>query len=104
MTVADVKKLLEPMFDAMLHDRERRTLRYRLERRRDGQELSDDDSVGVGLTWVRWEVLDEEGGSSTLRFDVDPEELVLAVQGDLQTFIAESSFAWGELRLPRVLP
>jgi hypothetical protein len=103
ITVADVKKLLAPMFAAMLRDRERATLTYRLERSSDGQELADDDRADVEVTWVRWVVLDEEGGSSTLWFDDGPEELVRAVRSDLQDFIAESSFGWGDPRLPRTL-
>jgi hypothetical protein len=110
VTVADLKKLLEPMFDAMLHDHERAALSYHLEQRvgeqwlGDKEPLGDDDVVGSTMTWVRWEVLDEEGGSASLDLDGSPEELVEAVQSDLQDFIAETSFAWGELRQPRTQP
>jgi hypothetical protein len=49
-------------------------------------------------------VLGEEGGSGSLPLDDGVDVLVRFVQGDLQDFIAESHFGWGEFRLPRNLP
>jgi hypothetical protein len=52
---------------------------------------------------VRWQVLGERGWSRGLDVDEDPVTLVRGVQSDLQDFIAESDFGWGQLRGPRDL-
>jgi hypothetical protein len=105
--VQDVKRLLEPIFESMLSPTELRSLTFRLERVADGangKELPADTAVKTNETWIRWQILGEEGGSGSLSLDGGVDELVRFVQGELQDFIAESHFGWGELRGPRDLP
>lgn len=103
MHVRDVKRLLEPMFESMLSPRELRSFTFRLERVADGVELPDDTNIKTNDAWVRWQTLGEEGGSGSLPLDDGADALVRFVQSDLQDFIAESHFGWGELRGPRNL-
>jgi hypothetical protein len=107
MYVREVRRLLEPMFESMLSPGELRSLTFRLERVADGAngtELPADTIIETNDAWVRWQVLGEEGGSGSLPLDDGVDVLVRFVQGDLQDFIAESHFGWGEFRLPRNLP
>lgn len=105
--VRDVKRLLEPIFESMLRPTELRSLTFWLERIADGanaRELSAETIIRTNDTWVRWQILGEEGGSGSLRLDDGADALVRCVQSELQDFIAESRFGWGELRDPRDLP
>lgn len=116
MEVSAVLELVEPMFGEMLTDAELRTVVFHLAPRIDSWntmiaprdwwalELQPDDLVETGSAHLRWSICGEKGGSSTLQLDNGPEYMVRALQGDLQDFIAESRFAWGELRGPRDLP
>jgi hypothetical protein len=101
LSVADLMRLLDPMFDSMLTPRERKTLTVRVERIADGQELFDSDIVESGSAWLRWAVFGEDGGSGSLQLAGGTPEMVLSVQSDLQDFLAETTFAWGELREPK---
>ncbi|MDJ0322011.1 hypothetical protein [Pseudarthrobacter sp. PS3-L1] len=101
MCVREVKLLLEPMFEAMLSSTELGTLVWRIERVSDYSnevELPDDALIAPNEAWVRWEVLGEAGGSGSLRLDGGSNALISFVHSDLQDFIAESRFGWGELR------
>lgn len=93
-------RLLDPMFDSTLAPRERKTLTVRVERIADGHELSDSDPVESGSAWLRWAVFGEDGGSGSLQLAGGVQEMVLSVQRDFQAFLAETTFAWGELREP----
>lgn len=53
---------------------------------------------------VTWRIMDEEGGSGGLHVDEGTDRLVRFVQSDLQDFVSESRFGWGQLRGPRDLP
>jgi len=106
MNVAEVVALLTPMFHEMLHDDELASLRFGIvpmddfdgPHRRRG-----DDPVRANSAVVRWQILGERGWSRGLDGDEDPATLVRGVQSDLQDFISESSFGWGQLRGPRDL-
>ncbi|MHA7180319.1 hypothetical protein ACX80J_09405 [Arthrobacter sp. MDB2-24] len=105
--VRDVKRLLEPIFESMLSPTELGSLTFRLERVADGangRDLPADTVIKTNDTCVRWQVLGEEGGSGSLRLDDGVDALVRFVQSELQDFIAESHFGWGELRIPQNLP
>lgn len=105
--VRDVKRLLEPIFESILRPTELRSLTFWLERVADGangRELPAGTAIKTNDAWARWQILGEEGGSGSLRPDDGVDALVRFVQSELQDFIAESSFGWGELRGPRDLP
>ncbi|AUZ86724.1 hypothetical protein CVO76_03015 [Arthrobacter agilis] len=105
--VRDVKRLLEPIFESLLSAAELESSTFRLERVTDGGnggELPGDTIITTNDTWVRWQVLGEEGGSGSLRPDDGEDALIRFVQSELQDFIAESRFGWGQLRVPRDLP
>ncbi|MGN7222340.1 hypothetical protein ACTHQN_05720 [Curtobacterium flaccumfaciens] len=103
LSVADLMRLLDPMFDSMLTPRERKTLTVRVEQIADGHELFDSDIIESGSTWLRWAVFGEDGGSGSLQLAQGTREMVLSVQSDLQDFLAETTFASGELREPKDL-
>jgi hypothetical protein len=106
MYVRDVKRLLGPIFESMLRPPELRSLTFWLERVADGangQELPSDTAIKTNDAWVRWQILGEEGGSGSLHLDDGEVALVRFVHSELQDFIAESNFGWGELRGPRDL-
>ena len=105
MNVAEVVALLTPMFREMLHDDELASLRFGIVPlgEPDGPDLRDDDPVRFNGAVVRWRILGERGWSRGLDADDDPVTLVRGVQSDLQDFISESDFGWGQLRGPRDL-
>ncbi|WP_394250296.1 hypothetical protein [Arthrobacter pityocampae] len=103
MHARDVKRFLEPMFESMLTDRELQSFTFRLERL-SGRELPAHAVIATNEALVRWRVLGEDGGSGSLPLDDGVDALVRFVQNDLQDFIAESHFGWGERRGPRDLP
>jgi hypothetical protein len=105
MNVAEVVLLLTPMFHEMLHDDELASLRFGVVPLGEPDEahLREDDPVRTNEAVVRWQVLGERGWSRGLDVDEDPVTLVRGVQSDLQDFIAESDFGWGQLRGPRDL-
>lgn len=105
MNVGEVKRLISPAFDSMLTRSERRSLKFRIERIGElNRGLDDDDVIEDNATCVGWRIMGEKGWSGSLSLADGPDDLVAFVQSDLQDFIAESRFAWGELRLPRDLP
>lgn len=106
MLVSEVIALLLPMFRSMLCSDELSTLRLEIVPIDDwqGAALEDDDLVEQNSAAVRWRIMKERGWSGGLRVDEGPVEVVRAVQSDLQDFIAESRFGWGQLRGPRDLP
>ncbi len=92
--------VIRPAVLAMLHPHEAVTLQLFLIEAGDSSwtPLQDDDVVIDTSAMARWEILGEDGGSSSLWIEGGAEQLVADVQSDLQDFIAESGFAWGELR------
>lgn len=106
MNVAEVVALLTPMFREMLNDDELASLRFGIVPLDDldgPHQLGDDDPVRSNSAVVRWQILGERGWSRGLDGDEDPATLVRGVQSDLQDFISESDFGWGQLRGPRDL-
>lgn len=106
MEVSDVIALLQPMFDEMLLPGERASLRFHLVATGDWDDraLRPSDLVEHHSAMVRWRILGEHGGSGSIPVDDGPTSLVRQVQSDLQDFIAEKRFGWGQLRRPRDLP
>lgn len=103
MYVRDMKLLLKPVFEAVLTETELQTLVWRIEKVADypnGIEIPDGALIASNEAWIRWEVLSETGGSGSLPLDNGTSTLTRFVQSDLQDFIAESHFGWGEFREP----
>ena len=100
LTVAEVLALVRPAFRGMLHDDEYRSLRLVVvpTEASGGPALNEDDLVEHGSAVLRWRIMQERGWSGWLDVDGGPEALVRGVQSDLQDFIAESRFGWGEFR------
>ncbi|NQX06927.1 hypothetical protein HQQ82_19335 [Rathayibacter sp. VKM Ac-2856] len=100
-TIEELRLALVPVFEEMLHEDERSSLRLhfvRLAEWPDGSPLSPADRLEDGSVIAQWAVLDEMGSSRELQSGVSVSVLALAVQSDLQDFIAESFFGWGQLR------
>ena len=53
LSVADLMRLLDPMFNSVLTPRERKTLTVGVEQIADGHELVDSDIIESGSTWLR---------------------------------------------------
>ncbi|WIB26893.1 hypothetical protein [Curtobacterium sp. MCSS17_015] len=106
MEVRAVLALLEPVFREMLRADELRSTRFHLAPIDDpcGHALQPDDLVETNSAVVWWRIVGERGASGGLRLDDGPEMTARCVQSDLQDFIAESRFGWGELRGPHGLP
>jgi hypothetical protein len=106
MEVRAVLALLEPVFRAMLHPDELQSARFHLTPMDDpwGRPLQPDDLVETNSAVVWWRIVGERGTSGGLWLDDGPEMMTRSVQSDLQDFIAESRFAWGEWRGPHDLP
>ncbi|KTR49997.1 hypothetical protein [Curtobacterium oceanosedimentum] len=106
MEVRDVLAVIRPAVLAMLHPHEAATLQLFLIDVGDSVRawdnswtpLQDDDVVIDGSAMARWRILREHGGSGSLHIEGGTDELVAAVQSDLQDFIACSRRTWGELR------
>jgi hypothetical protein len=99
--VWELKRLLQPMFESMLTSEELRSLAFRVVRVVDGingREFPDSDVIELGRVWVRWQIVGEDGGSGSLILENGLDSFVRSVQSDLQDFIAESGFGWGDLR------
>ncbi|SMH42898.1 hypothetical protein SAMN06295885_2091 [Rathayibacter oskolensis] len=104
VTSGELRRVLDPVFEAMLDERELASLRLHVTRLfLDGTErpLRPDEQLEDGDVRVHWEVLSEKGASRALQSGADLSDFALAAQSDLQDFIAESSFGWGQLRGPR---
>ncbi|KQS09913.1 hypothetical protein ASG04_04805 [Curtobacterium sp. Leaf183] len=106
LEVSEVIALLRPMFHVMLTTPELATLTVEIVSIDDvtGPALDGDDLVEQNSAVVRWRILHERGWSGGLWVEDGPDALVRNVQSDLQDFIAESEFGWGQLRGPRDLP
>ncbi len=103
-TVSELRILLEPMFASMLTLRELRTLEFDIELfDASGDPLPPEAPVTIDAR-VTWRIMDEGGGSGGLPVDEGADRLVRFVQSDLQDFVSESGFGWGQLRGPRDLP
>jgi hypothetical protein len=105
VNVAEVVALLTPMFHEMLREDELASLELGIVQlgATYGPQLRDDEPVGTHAAAVQWQILGEQGWSRGLDVDEDPVTLVRGVQSDLQDFISESDFGWGQLRGPRDL-
>lgn len=106
ITDAELRQALSPVFEEMLNERELASLRVSFTRLFiDGAErpLRSGERLEDGDVRVHWEILGEEGSARGLQRGVNLADFVLAVRSDLQDFIAESSFGWGQLRGPRSL-
>jgi hypothetical protein len=106
ITDAELREALSPVFEEMLSERELASLRLSVMRLFiDGTErpLNGGESLDDGDVRIHWEILGERGSARGLQRGVDPADFALAVRSDLQDFIAESSFGWGQLRGPRSL-
>ncbi|ROQ05567.1 hypothetical protein EDF54_2187 [Rathayibacter sp. PhB93] len=106
ITDAELREALSPVFEEMLSEHEFASLRLFFTRLFiDGTErpLNGGERLDDGDVRVHWEILGEEGWARGLQQGVDLAEFALAVRSDLQDFIAESSFGWGQLRGPRPL-
>jgi hypothetical protein len=99
MTVGEIRALLAPVFAVMLEPAEFASLEWDVVAW--GTESVLPDAVipeGIAAR-VEWRILGETGRTGSLRTE-DPRTLVRFVQSDLQDFIAESAFGWGQLRGP----
>lgn len=106
-TVKDVLRLLEPMFVSMLDAKELSSLEYEVVSADDaftGSALDPLVPLSSHEVVVRWRVLGEQGWSGGLRTYESPAVMVRFVQSDLQDWISESEFGWGQLRGPMNLP
>ncbi|NRG42599.1 hypothetical protein HRK28_16930 [Rathayibacter sp. VKM Ac-2835] len=104
VTDAALRQALSPVFGKMLTERECASLRVSFTRLFiDGSErpLHADERLDDGDVRVHWQILGESGSARALQPGTDLADFALAVQSDLQDFIAESSFGWGLLRGPR---
>lgn len=106
-TVKDVLLLLEPMFASMLNAKEFSSLAYEIvsvDNSFTGAALDPQVLLSSQEAVVRWRVLGSQGWSGGLRISESPDVMVRFVQSDLQDWISESEFAWGQLRGPLDLP
>lgn len=100
---ADLRRAMSIVFEEMLNGPELASLRVYFTRLFiDGSErpLRVGERLDDGDVRVHWEILGEEGSARGLQRGADLANFALAVQSDLQEFIAESSFGWGQLRGP----
>ncbi|KQO60002.1 hypothetical protein [Curtobacterium sp. Leaf261] len=107
LRVGEILRVVEAVFAEMLHPDELASSSFvvtRVDDWRRTTSLARDDLVESGEAWVRWRVCGEDGGSSSINVEEGRSQLVRRVQSDLQDFIAESRFGWGQLRGPRDLP
>jgi hypothetical protein len=106
LEVSEVIALLRPMFQVMLTTPELATLTLEIVPIDDvtGSALDGDDLVEQNGAVVRWRIMRERGWSGGLWVEDGLDALVRNVQSDLQDFIAESRFGWGQLRGPHDLP
>ena len=106
MTAGDLLKLVRPVFVQLLSDAELTSLRLKVVRLHepDGVALGSSDPLEREGVVVRWSIFGEQGCSSELDPRADAAVLGRALLDDLQDFIAESGFGWGQLRLPPTTP
>ncbi|GAB2968325.1 hypothetical protein [Frigoribacterium salinisoli] len=102
MTAEDLVALVRPVFVRLLSDAELMSLGLEVVwlHEPDGTALLSSGPIdGEGVA-VRWSILGEQGWSGELDPRAGVAALQRAVLGDVQDFIAESGFGWGQLRLP----
>jgi len=102
MTAEDLLALVQPVFVQLLTDAELTSLGLEVVRlyEPDGAAFLRSDPIDGEGAVVRWLILGEQGWSSELDPRASAGALKRALLGDLQDFIAESGFGWGQLRLP----
>jgi len=102
MTAEDLLTLVRPVFVQLLSDAELKSLGLEVVPidEPDGAALMSSDPIHREGAAVRWSILGERGWSSELDPRADAAALEGALLGDLQDFIAESDFGWGQLRFP----
>ncbi|MBT2503028.1 hypothetical protein [Curtobacterium sp. ISL-83] len=98
LTVADVLAAFRPVAEAMLSTSEFRSADFWVHA--DGHErlrrVVETDLVDEGML-LGWSIAGDDG-DSWLWIREGERELLVKAADDLQDFIAESAFAWGELR------
>ena len=102
MTAEDLVALVRPVFVQLLSDAELTSLGLEavwLKEPDSAALLSSEPIDGEGAA-VRWSILGEQGWSGELDPRAGIAALERAVLDDVQDFIAESGFGWGQLRLP----
>ena len=102
MTAEDLLALVRPVFVQVLSDAELTSLGLEVVRlyEPEGAALLSSDPIDGEGALVRWSILGERGWSSELDPRASAVALKRALLGDLQDFIAESGFGWGQFRLP----
>ena len=98
MSVADLLTALRPVAAGMLRSDELRRARFWVCPHGAWEDQRPDDDVVDGRMTVAWKICGNRGGTGTLHLHDDERALLHAVAEDLQDFIAESTFAWGDLR------
>jgi hypothetical protein len=99
LTVAELKLAVESIFRELLKASELETLRYDVESIEPyGQTLSPDHVLTHDYACLKWDILGETGRSGNLRLSQGADIYLSFIRGDLQEFISESRFAWGEWR------
>ncbi|OIH93226.1 MULTISPECIES: hypothetical protein [unclassified Curtobacterium] len=99
MTVGELLAAFRPVAEQMLRPDEFRSARFWVGPHGDWELDQEQDDVVDGSMSVVWTIVGETQGSRSLPDDVDDlAGLLHDLADDLQDFIAESSFGWGELR------
>ncbi|MEK6310677.1 MAG: hypothetical protein V4737_05885 [Curtobacterium sp.] len=107
LTVGEVLAAFRPVAEHMLRPDEFRAARFWIAPIHAWDEDRDEDAFAEDQDALVWDLCGETGSSSTLGVEIwdDEEQLLGALASDLQDFIAESAFAWGELRpIPPIPP
>ncbi len=99
MTVAELLDAFRPVAEQMLRPDELRRARFWVSPHGDWElDHADDDVVDDSMS-VAWKIMGNRGATRSLGVELyELPELLYGLADDLQDFIAESSFAWGELR------
>ncbi|WP_144713942.1 hypothetical protein [Curtobacterium pusillum] len=97
-TVAELLAAFRPVAAAMLTPREFRAAEFwvHVDGRERLRRVPEDDVVHEGMV-LGWSIAGDDG-DSWLWLGEGERELLFKIADDLQDFIAESAFAWGELR------
>jgi len=105
MTVGELLAAFRPVAAQMLRPDEFRSARFWVSPHGDWELDHEEDEFIDGSMSVVWEIGGETQGTRSLVEDVDDlPGLLHDLADDLQDFIAESSFAWGELRAIPPIP
>ncbi|MDP4335378.1 hypothetical protein Q7F20_18560 [Curtobacterium sp. A7_M15] len=99
MTVGELLAAFRPVAEQMLRPDEFRRARFWVTPHSDWDLDYEDEAVVDDSMSVTWEIKGDRGATRSLGVEFwDLPELLHDLADDLQDFIAESSFAWGELR------